>query len=196
MSIPNIDLIDSAFINVKQKIREEIEAYLEDLSIEEKRDYVLLVIKPSIPSTPEKRHEIFSAWINLYNEVTVENFHELKNELIGLCESFGLNTNPNLPLRDFQNEMMQAFEQSDNEHLLKVGVFGTEVTQDDVNERKEMIISSYTMQIFQVAYDELLQEEGRKVSPDYNRESSIAVNKFPNLIRLAKENFKRKNLLN
>ena len=52
------------------------------------------------------------------------------------------------------------------------------------------------MQIFQVAYDELLQEEGRKVSPDYNRESSIAVNKFPNLIRLAKENFKRKNLLN
>lgn len=195
MSINNINLIDPAYVDVKLKIREGIKAYLDNLSEEEKREYGISLFKPVIPPTKEQINDFIRGWVELYEPTSRKEQNELKAELIEHCQSFGLEINQKLPLAEFQSAMRQALEQTPGEHLLEVGVFGVEVTQTEVDQTREMMISSYTTSIQQAAYDELLSEIGKKddsASDNYKVVSDM----FPELVQLVKDNLKRRNLLN
>ncbi len=92
--------------------------------------------------------------------------------------------------------MRSALESMSNEQLLEAGVFGRQLTPQEIAEIRETVISGFLISIKQAAYDQALIELKRMdlVSTDFNY--SFVADKFPLLISRVKDNILRRNLLN
>lgn len=196
MDINELGLIDPAFRNIEQYCREQIEKYLEALPEQEKADMLIVIVKPVIPATIEEVHNHINWRIELYDPQTPTEEEELKSELIECCRFYGITIDENLPLRQFQNDMRSELQKLSNEKLLEIGVFGIELTQEDIERNRELVISGYIQHIQQAAYDQALVQLGQidRISKDSNY--SFVADKFPLLVNMVKENLLNRNYLN
>lgn len=191
-----LELIDPAFKNVKHICRLELTTYFEGLSYNEKRDFGIVDFQPVVPRNAEEVEEAISGHIDIYAVETPENAEEMKQELIQYCERINLNLDVNLPLIEFKTAMRNALHRLSNDKLLEVGIFGYPVSEEDVVQKKEELISWYLMALKQAAYEELLIEMGKGDPEVSNWNHQEISSKFPSLVHLIKENVSRRNLLN
>jgi hypothetical protein len=196
MNIDILSLIDPAFENIKEVCRAQIIQYLDSLPFNEKLEMLIASKPPKIPKTQEEVQQYIEGCIQLYDATMPEEQEELKLELIDICNSFGIVVDPGLPLEKFQLAMRSELERKSNAVLLDIGVFGRELTQEEIEVNKEMVVSGYMLSIQQAGIDQALIQLGKVdlVSSDFNY--SIIADKFPMLVSRVKENILNRNLLN
>lgn len=192
----NTDFIDPAYRDMELKCRNEITAYLESLSEEKKRDFGIAIWVPSIPADRGQVLDYIAGWVQLYEAGNMQEEEDLKAELIEVCEKFALPVNSALPLAAFQQSMKAMLEELPEQQLLELGVFGSEITEEQAKQTKEIIINSYINHLQQAAYDQILIDLGKLTAAQLTGNYQLVAGIFPELVQLLKENLMRRNLLN
>ena len=154
---PNDIKIDPAFIDLKKALRESVEAYLDRLPEQEKRDRGLLPFVPSIPEDEQGVNDYIEGIIDPYQPGTYSQ-EELREQLIENIENLGLNIDTSLPTDQLREAIKNSLVSMDNEEKLRIGVFGKATTEEQLQQFKEWQIDHFINQINEVAYGVAPQE--------------------------------------
>ena len=187
---------NAALLDVEAICRREISNYLESLNYASKRDYDIVHFEPTIPDTEDDIEDAINAHIDIYAGESLENFEDLKHELIDYCKKIDLTIDPDLPLYKFKEEMRIALHKLSRYEMLKIGLFGHPVSIEEAAKQKEQLISLFLMSIERGALESLLHTIGKPDLIPLDTNHQQISNKFPKLVALIKEKYLQYHTLN
>ena len=188
--------IEPAFTNINASLVTAVEKYLAQLDASQLIEMGLLSVEPAIPKTQVEIDEHIAGWVFLYEPEDAADAIELKKELLDIAQGFSLLIDGNLPLEQFQAVMQSQLRALAPEELLARGVFGGELTDQDIEETRKIIITCYTGEIKAAAVDQLLIEIGKAPTEGFEQRMAFYGKHFPGEIDLVKEHLRRRDLLN
>ena len=192
MDLNYLSFIDPAFLDIDRSCQDEVEKYLSALPEEDQQDMLILPSQPAIPLTRSEIDEQVEGWLDMYDTSNPQEEIELKQELLQLSASVNLNVDNNQSLKDLRKQLRLQLKDRPAEELLKMGVFGNEITQAYADEHRQFLIIGMTLNIQVAAYNELMHEVGKRPVHEQDAKEKLFAEKFRPLIEMVKAHLRGK----